>query len=127
VISFFFVSGSKYDFDKFSVSSRAPVRSNYIAVGTDEPEAKQHYLSIINGHTMLHEGRQDPAVCYTQVSEHIPDLRWLNDSTLLAATGKGNLKLFHFDEGKSTIKHVGKYGMKSFEINLICIIFFVVY
>jgi hypothetical protein len=107
--SFLFPLGNSYDFDKFSVASRASVRANYIAVGTDGPDAKKHFLSVINGHTMLHNGREDPVVCYTPVSEHVSNTRWLNDSTLLTATGRGNLKLFHFDEGNGTIKHVGKY------------------
>jgi hypothetical protein len=104
-----FFLGNSYDFDKFSIASRAAVRANYIALGTDEPEAKHHFLSILSGEKLLNDITANPVVCYTPVMEHISDTRWLNDSTLLTATGRGNLKLFHFDEGNGTIKHVGKY------------------
>lgn len=52
--------------------------------------------------------RADPVLCYTRVSEHLSDVKWLNDSTILGATGRGNLKLFKFNEEARTVKHIGQ-------------------
>jgi hypothetical protein len=57
---------------------------------------------------MLHDARADPVVTYTSVSEHMSDVKWLNATTILTATGKGNLKLFQFDEAAKSLKHVGQ-------------------
>lgn len=101
-------AGSSHDFARFSVGSRPSVRagSRHIAFGTDDPEATQHFLSIVDGDTLHKSVRGDPLMSYISVSEHLSDVKWLNSSTLLAATGSGNLKLFQFTGGE--IKHVGQ-------------------
>jgi len=79
-----------------------------IAVGTDSPEAAHHFLCIIDGEILCKTARDDPVLCYVRVSEHVSDLRWLDSETLLASTGKGNMMLFRFDKGASTLSHIGK-------------------
>lgn len=80
----------------------------HIAVGNDDPEATQHFLSVVDGDVMMKDATKDPVVCYTSVSEHMSDVKWLNTDTVLAATGRGNLKLFSFKEAERTITHVGQ-------------------
>jgi hypothetical protein len=102
-------AGSTHDFQHFELGrSDVRVGGRHIAVGTDNPESVQHFLSIIDGDIMRKSARDDPVLCYTRVPEHLSDVRWLNADTLLAATGKGNLKLFHFDQSAETVKHIGK-------------------
>lgn len=79
----------------------------FLVVGSDNPEATQHFLSIVDADSML-TSSHDPVVCYTQVSEHMSDTKWLNANTVLAATGQGNLKLFAFNSVTRTIKHIGE-------------------
>jgi hypothetical protein len=100
-------AGNKHDFARFGLSSRTPVRRQYICAGTDEPDADQHYLSIIDGETLRKDAKADPVICYARSSEHMSDIKWLNDGTILAATGKGNLKLFHFNEDLKSVQHAG--------------------
>jgi len=102
-------AGSTHNFQHFELGrSDVRVGDRHIAVGTDNPESAQHFLSIIDGDIMRKNARDDPVLCYTRVSEHMSDVRWLNADTLLAATGKGNLRLFHFDQSAETVKHIGK-------------------
>jgi len=104
----FACAGSMHDFQHYElgrVATRASDR--HCAVGTDSPEAAQHFLSILDAEALLSDVRADPVVCYTRVSEHVSDIKWLNAETLLGATGKGNLKLFQFDAAAKTVKHIG--------------------
>jgi len=92
--------------EQFSLGC-ASVRGQYIAVGTDNPEASQHFLTVVDAEVMLTKGQKEPVLCTTPVSEHISDVHWLNANTILCATGKGNLNLYHFDQEAKTLKHVG--------------------
>lgn len=103
-------TGSTYDFDRFSTAAKpaVPMGGRHIAVGTDEPDATQHFLSIIDGELLLNDMRSDSVVCYLPVPEHMSDVKWLNSTTLLAATGKGNLKLFEFKAQEKSLRHIGE-------------------
>ena len=107
---FFLCIGSTRDLKLFELG-RASVRMTnadpFLVVGSDNPEATQHFLSIIDADSML-TSSNDPVVCYTAVPEHMSDTKWLNANTVLAATGKGNLKLFAFNSVTRTIKHIGE-------------------
>jgi hypothetical protein len=96
-----------HDFDRFSAGARPAVQGAYIATGTDDPESNQNYLSVINRHSLLGDIRDDAVVSYVSVPEHMSDVKWLDANTLLAATGKGNLKLFNFDSNKRTLGLIG--------------------
>lgn len=102
-------AGSTYDFDRFSTAAKPALcmDDGYIAFGTDEPEATQHFLSIIDGERLTTSAVKDPLVCYVPVPEHMSDVKWLNSHTLLAATGKGNLKLFEFKAADKALRHIG--------------------
>lgn len=104
---------STYAFEKFSTAAKPAVRpgDRHIAIGTDDPEATQHFLSIVDAEIALNDIAKDPVVCHLPVSDHMSDVKWLNASTLLAATGKGNLKLFEFHQQNKALKHIG--DMKS--------------
>lgn len=104
-------SGSEYDFKNYELgrcSIRPTQQDRFVAVGTDNPEAKEHFLNLLNAEVMLEDARADSFVCFTKVSEHCSDVKWLNTSTVLASTGKGNLKLFSFDADKKEINHIGQ-------------------
>lgn len=97
------------NFDLGRCSIRPTQQDRYAAFGTDNPEAEDHFLSLLNLETLRKSILENPLVCYTRVSEHVSDVKWLNDSSVLASTGKGNLKLFSFDSEKNEIKHVGQF------------------
>lgn len=104
-------AGSTHDFKLFELgrcSLRPTKQDRFAAVGTDNPEAKENFLSLVDLDVMRQSARDDPVLCYTRVSEHLSDVKWLNDSTILAATGKGNLKLFKFNQQEKTVKHIGQ-------------------
>lgn len=95
-------------FAKFSISSKPAVRGQYIATGTDDPDAKQHFLAIVDGELLLNDITKPPIVAYLPSDQHFADVKWLDSTTLIAATGQGNLKLFQFDAEKKALKHVGQ-------------------
>jgi hypothetical protein len=102
--------GNTYDFQRFSLGTRAWNRTGerHIVVGTDDPDAMQHFLCILDGNVMLQSARDDPVVCYVQVPEHMSDTRWLNANTVLCATGEGRLRLFRFDSAARTLRPAGE-------------------
>lgn len=91
---------------KQSVAALPAVQGQLIATGTDDPEAKEHFLKIVNGETMLSNATLDPVVSSLPVPEHMSDVKWLNSSMLVAACGKGNLRLFNYSD--NALKHIGQ-------------------
>jgi hypothetical protein len=82
----------------------------HIAVGTDSPKAANHFLSVLDGESILQDSSRDAVVCSTAVSEHLSDVKWLDATNVIAATGTGNLKVFHFDLASRSIRHGGEWA-----------------
>ena len=103
------LNGSTYDFANFSISSTPAfcAANGIIAIGTDEPAAKEHFLVCISSQAMMDGLREDPVLAYLKVSEHMSDVKWVNETTLLAATGKGNFKLFRFAQQPDRLEYIG--------------------
>lgn len=103
------ILGSTHDFAHFSTGGKPAVfsGSQYIAIGTDEPDATQHFLTISDAEILGGTISEDLVACYAIVSEHMSDVKWLDATTLLAATGRGNLKQFKFDQAAKTLQHIG--------------------
>ncbi len=95
------------DVGKFSIG-RPSILGQLAAIGTDDPEAVHHFLSIMDVNTQQLSARDDPLVACIAVPEHISDVHWLDPEVLLTATGKGTLTMFSYDQEQHCLQHVGQ-------------------
>lgn len=84
------------DFTRFSNANRPAVcpDGDLIAVGTDHHDASQHFLSVMSGSASAqHTSRTGALACYQAVSEFTTDVKWLDSTRMVVASGRGNLSV----------------------------------
>ena len=83
--------------------------NRHVAVGTDNPDSINHFLTILDGSKLSSSGMKSfgetgsPVLCSTPMPAHVSDLRWLQQDRLLVVTGKGDLRIFRFDSSSDKL------------------------
>ena len=92
----------------FSISAKAAKAPSdrVVAVGTHDPESKQHYLMIVDL-DLLANARAESLVNYLAVPEAMDDTKWLSPTTLVCAAGKGKLRVYHYDSQNQQLAEAG--------------------
>lgn len=102
------------DFTRFSNANRPAVcpDGDLIAVGTDHHDASQHFLSVMSGSASAqHTSRTGALACYQAVSEFTTDVKWLDSTRMVVASGRGNLSVHQLTKATtstSTIRTTGE-------------------
>jgi len=115
---FFFLNfaliGLTHNFARFSNGNRPAVHptGEFVAVGTDNPDALQHFLSILSGPRLESSARGNVLQCYVPLLEYMTDAQWLDSNTVLTASGRGNLNVYHFNTTteSASLQVVGQYA-----------------
>lgn len=87
---------------------RAAVRGRQFLIGTDDMEAAQNYVMLLD-RDIMDNIRADPILAIVQATEHIRDIRWVSPSLAVASVGKGLIQLFNINAtpGNASIQPTG--------------------
>jgi len=87
----------------FTLGAPAALGS-FILCGTDNPDAKQHFLVNLNVDTLIGSMRQNPVAHYLSVSSRVCFVQWASPRTCVCAIGEGSMILVTITEdGKMEI------------------------
>jgi len=79
---------------------RPAIYQRYAMIATDDSEAPDHFLMCIDTQLMQDDGKADPIVECVPVSEHIRDIRWIANDTILCASGDGHILVYSVSDDR---------------------------
>jgi len=79
----------------------AGVKSNFVLVGSDNPDSASHFLVQLDVNNMMASMRSNPVKSYLRLKEHVNFVTWSSASTAVCAMGHGNISLVTVREDRS--------------------------
>lgn len=108
-------TGMTRDFTRFSNANRPAVcpDGELVAVSTEHHDASQHFLSVLSGGAAAQRANRAGALaCYQPMPELMTDVKWLDATRMVVASGRGSLSVHQVESATTltrTIRTTGQY------------------